>query len=98
MDYPLAPHLRHSGSGAWFHPFTLCAAFSTSIGEAISEEEKLAYIHEYIHYLQDNPQKYNMKISNSLVKMIYNEVYSFKYSGNHRLSKQRKKEYFSAIK
>ncbi len=53
MGYPLAPHLRHAGSGAWFEPITLTAGgFPTSVSEAVFDEEKLAHVHEYVHYLQ----------------------------------------------
>lgn len=48
----LAPHLKHAGTGAWFEPLSLIAQLPSSATDIVSDEERLAHIHEYIHYLQ----------------------------------------------
>lgn len=50
-DLILPGYLRHAATGAWFDPLTFAASFPARIAEAV-EEEKLAILHEQVHYLQ----------------------------------------------
>jgi hypothetical protein len=48
---PLAAHLAHADSDAWFDLIALGASLPTSLCDA-NEEGRLKYIHEYVHFLQ----------------------------------------------
>lgn len=45
-------HLLHSAAGAWFDPITLMAMVPSRATDTQSDEEKLALLHENIHYFQ----------------------------------------------
>ncbi|MFT3769204.1 MAG: hypothetical protein QM820_27510 [Minicystis sp.] len=50
-DLALPKYLHHASTGAWFDPLTLSANLPARVGEAV-EAEKLAILHEQVHYLQ----------------------------------------------
>lgn len=48
----LAPHLRHATSSAWFNPITLVTHLPSTVSESEKLEDKLAIVHENIHFIQ----------------------------------------------
>lgn len=58
---PLEPHLRYPvGEGAWFNPITLVANLPESVKEATLDVDKMAIVHENIHYLQATTTYFGM--------------------------------------